>query len=212
MFIRSPNKKHLYKIIHVNNKDAFDAGKSWIGAADAFVTAAANPCMKFWNAPKGKAFRIFSVHFEVSTIHISQSASGVQMSTMNFNLQLKSLERGNDELALKETQGRIASTRMYYNKIGTGGLVHDANGDSTYDAATDHRNPFSVSDWRTYDPSPHWVFPNGIDVGSALVGVMSHGSAQNCTDYTPSETDCFIYVEYELINKEHYEKLYGPVP
>lgn len=200
MVRKTPESFHHHFNLWVDNDGRNRKGWTWIDVDDDFEYADGHDLHRWHIAPPGLGFLIYSVHFHVLTIHITQAGDGVQMSTCNLDLNLYYPHKHGAEILSKNN--RLAHTRIYYNKIGLNGLVHDADGDDTYDAATDHRNPFSVSDWRYYDPDPHYIFPHGVFVGDKLLFVVGHGSAQNMVKYSPSETVFECHIEYDMIRLE----------
>lgn len=209
-----PDQHHLFKVLHVNNDGENHQGYKWIGVDDDFVTAAAQGLFRYMNAPPKKQFRIYSVVLYAATVHVTL-VNDDEPASINLNLQLKWLEHANAVEEFRETN-KIAFSRIYYNKYGsltkigeTQKLSNIDQGDgSVTSTQVDIDGIRNVNDFYHYPP-PHWNFPNGINVGSHLGFIVTHGGRNNMKLYGNAETDFFCMIAYSIVDYPLPQKISG---
>jgi len=185
-----------------------ETGANWYTASPEtprFNTPLNNPCYRWKDAPEGKQFRIFSINGFMQTITLVQD-DPTQPSSCNLNIYVQHVPKARIYGSLSGW-GYLFYARVFQEKLGSGGLVHDANGDSSYDAATDHRNPMNFTEKRWYNPEPHFIYPHGIDVGPHLCFIVQFGGHQNGGYFNGSMPVNWI-VEYALVPSKKYRKVF----
>lgn len=209
MVVHRPPEDHLLMNLIIGNAGHSHSGFNWVGINDDFVTADANDLMRFAVAPNGLAFRIFSVHFYFMTVHVTNKTPDQKKAgELNLDLNLDRHEKPVDVSGFSRAN-HIAHTRLYLWKCDHVSLIHDADDDDVYDAATDFWNPNANREIRTYDPSPHWIYPSGIDVGPYLGLILAHGGRKNLQDYSGGETFVHCMIEYSLVPRKDFKKVFG---
>lgn len=208
--MRRPDEKHKWAILKIDNDGENYLGTSWMDLEDtSFEYEKANPLFRFLDAPKGKAFIVYSVHAYWSTIHISQQSADALMSNMNMDLTLQACPESR-YLGSDSPYRSIFHTRIYYNKTQpTGRAFLVSNGDFGGTNPVSIKNPLAYSDWRHYDPEPHFVYPHGIYVGQNLKLIWQLGTCVNMNEFTPSATLAIVHIEYEIVERKPFEKLFG---
>jgi len=171
-----------------------------------FDTPINNPCYQFFNAPPKKQFRLFSLHSWMLTIP-AVIEDPDQSGRMNLQVAFHTLRYGN---SYSDAHGWncFAAYRAYLNQTPLDALVHDANGDSTLDFATDHRNPQASTEYRFYDPEPHFVYPNGIDIGEHLMVELSFGGYQNFERFNAHIVVKTLF-DFSIVPSKKYKKVFG---
>jgi len=203
-----PDERHLWKTVHLHSEGLNYTGTNWTteDAEDPpFNTPINYPLYWFMDAPKRKSFRIFSIHGYFSTIPIVVDYT-TRPARCNLNIAVHSIKVGRS-YAHAHGWNLIFHSRIYNNQCSRGALAYDADGAGDYDFATDHIAALAGTQFRAYDPEPHYLYPHGIDVGPHLMFELSWGGESNMK-YINGAIRVRWVVEYSIVPSKKFRKVF----